>query len=78
MNSILFSQLNLSIQSMVQTVITLLILGGVCWLLLYLIGYLAPPEPINKICRAVVVVFAVLILIGMLLSFAGHPVVNWR
>ncbi len=77
-NLSLLSQVNLSIQGMVTTVVYLLILGAITWLLLWLVAYVNPPEPINKVARVIIVVFAVLCVIGVLLSLVGHPMVQFH
>ena len=38
----------------------------------------SPPEPFAKVITAIIYVVAALILIAMLLDFAGSPVVNLR
>lgn len=61
----------MAVSSLVNVIIALLIAGGICWLLWWLIGFLGVPEPFNKIARAVVAVVAVLFLINLLLSLGG-------
>jgi len=50
----------------------------VLWLLLWLIGYIGLPEPFAKVAKIIIMVVGVLILINVLLGFAGHPVVRLR
>lgn len=64
-------------EEVVQAVIWIIVAGLVYWLLLYLIGVCGLPEPFNKVARIVLAVAAVLFLINLLLSFAGHPLVKW-
>ena len=53
-----------------------LVIGAVCWLLWWLIGFLGVPEPFNKVARGIVAVVGVVILIALLLSFIpGGPVI---
>lgn len=61
----------LSISSLFTLIVILLACGLLVWLAFYVIGELAPPEPVGKIIRVVVVVIAVLIIVSVLLSFAG-------
>ncbi len=61
----------ISLGSLVGVVIYLVVAGLVMWLLLWLLDYIAPPEPFNKIARVVIVVFAVLVIIGVLLNLVG-------
>lgn len=74
----LAAAINISIESLVELVIYLLIVGGVFWLLLFLIDYVGVAEPFSKIAKIVVMVVAVLLLINLLLGFAGHPVFALR
>ena len=56
------------IGALVTLIIYILILGLVCWLLLYLIDFIPVPEPFNRVAKVVVMVGSVLILILLLLS----------
>lgn len=68
------AQVNLSIEGLVTAVVYLIVVGGICWLLLWLISYVGLPDPFAKVARVIIVVVAVLLLINVLLSFVGHPV----
>ena len=68
----------ISLQGLVSAVIYLLVLAAVVWLLLFIVGKVAPPEPFAKIITAIIYVVAALILIAMLLDFAGSPVIHLR
>lgn len=68
---------SISGQSLVQTLIWVVVVGLICYLLVWLIGYAGVPEPFAKIARVIIALFAVLFLINVLLSLAGHPVVVW-
>lgn len=69
----------IDMSSLVSIVIYLLIVGGVCWLLWWLVGYIGLPEPFNKIARVIIAVVAVLFCINLLLSLGGGtPLVRWR
>lgn len=69
---------NISVESVVETVVYLIIVGGVFWLLLWLISYVGLPEPFAKVAKIVLMVVGVLILINILLGFAGHPIFTLR
>jgi hypothetical protein len=58
-------------------VIWLVVMGVVFWLLWWLVGYCALPEPFNKICRIVLAIAAVIVIINVLMSLAGHPLIRW-
>jgi hypothetical protein len=66
-----------SVQSLVQAVVTVVCLGLVFWLLNFLIDYCAVPEPFHKVAKVILVVAAVLVLIGVLMGLAGMPLVRW-
>ena len=64
-------------EALVHGIIFLIILGLVFWLLWWLVSYTNPPEPFNKIIRVVLAIAAVIILINVLLSWTGHPLIKW-
>lgn len=66
------------IQGLVYLIVYLIIIGAVCWLLWWLIGFVGIPEPFNKLARGAVAVIAVLLLISVLLSLVGYPLVPLR
>lgn len=69
----------IDISTLVHILILILIVGGICWLLWWLIGYIAPPEPFAKIARVIIAVVAVLFLINILLSLSGAtPLIRMR
>lgn len=69
---------NLSIAGLVELVVYLLVVGGIIWLLLWIIGYAGIPEPFAKVSRIIIMIVAVLICINILLGFVGSPVVAFR
>ena len=73
-----FAAINLSLAGLVELIIYLCIVGGVVWLLLWLIGYLAVPEPFSKVAKIIIMVFCVLLLINLLLGFLGTPIFTLR
>ena len=74
----MFGAINLSLEGLVELVIYLAIVGGILWLLLWLVSYIGLPEPFAKVAKIIIMVVGVLILINVLLGFAGHPVVRLR
>ncbi len=67
----------IGISELVSIVVYLMVVGGVAWLLWWLIGYIGLPEPFNKIARVIIAVFAVLACINLLLSLGGMtPIVR--
>jgi hypothetical protein len=61
----------LSMSGMIHIVLVMIVLGVICGLLWWLIGFCQIPEPFNKLARIAVAIFAVLVCISMLLSAAG-------
>lgn len=61
----------ISITAAVSVFIYLLVAGLIFWLMYWLLGVVAPPEPFHKIATVVLAVLAVLVVIGILLSLVG-------
>ncbi len=61
----------ISLSGAVVLVVYLIVAGLIFWLLHWLIGYINPPEPFNKIATVVLAIIAVLVVIGILLSMVG-------
>lgn len=66
----------ISISSIVSVLFTIIIVGLVFWLLWWLVDYLALPAPFNKVARVILAVAAVFILISLLLSLVGYPIIR--
>ncbi len=56
------------LQGLLYVVIYLIVIGGVCWLLWWLINYVGLPEPFNKIAKVIIAVIAVILCATLLLS----------
>lgn len=61
----------MDISSLLGVILYLLVVGGICWLLWWLIGFIGLPEPFNKIARAIIAIVAVILCIQLLLSLLG-------
>ena len=61
----------ISLTALIHVVLVLIVVGIVCGLLWWLIGYCGLPAPFDKVARVIVAVFAVLVVIGVLLSLIG-------
>jgi len=61
-------------EGLIQLVITIIIAGLICWLLLWLIDYAGVPEPFHKIGKVVIVAVAVIFICYALLGVAGMRV----
>ncbi len=64
--------------SLIHILVELCVIGLVFWLVWWLIGYMALPEPFNKVARVIVALVAVLFLINLVLGLGGTPLVRWR
>ena len=53
---------------LLRLLVHIVVIGLVFWLLWWFIGYVRIPEPFNKVARVLLGLFAVLFLIGILLS----------
>ena len=61
----------ISLSAVVNLIVYLVVAGLIFWLLVWLVNYIAPPEPFRKIANVVLAVAAVLVAIGLLLSLVG-------
>jgi uncharacterized membrane protein len=61
----------ISLNGLVRIVIYCIVAGLIFWLLFWLISYCGLPEPFNKVARVILAVFAVLVVIGILLSLVS-------
>ncbi len=64
-------------EAVISLLLYLVCIGMVFWLLYWLVNYVGLPEPFNKVARVILAVSAVVVLIGILMSLAGHPIVRW-
>jgi hypothetical protein len=65
----------ITLQGLVMVVVYLIVAGLVFWLLWWLVGYVGLPEPFRKVANVVLAVAAVLVIIGILLSLTGRPLI---
>ncbi len=61
----------ISISAAVTVILYLIVAGAIFGLLFWLVSYIGLPEPFNKVARVVLVVLAVFVCIGILLSLIG-------
>lgn len=57
--------------NLMPLLIQLVVVGLVCYLLWWLIGYIALPAPFDKVARVIVAVVGVIFLINLLLTISG-------
>ncbi len=62
---------------LISVLVWLVVTGLIFYLLWWLISYVGLPDPFNKIARVLLACAAVLVCINVLLTIAGHPLVNW-
>jgi hypothetical protein len=69
----------IDLSQLMMLVLQGIIIGGVCWLLLWLVDYCTVPMPFNKILKIIIVVVGVFMFINMLLGLGGgsHQIVKW-
>lgn len=68
----------ISIEMVVHLILYIIVAGAIFGLLWFLIGYVGIPEPFNRFARVALMVLAVLVLIGVLLSLiGGRPLIRW-
>jgi VIT1/CCC1 family predicted Fe2+/Mn2+ transporter len=60
-----------------SALITLVVVGLICWLVWWFIAYIGLPEPFNKVVKVLVALFALVFLINFLLGLTGHPLIRW-
>ena len=58
-------------ETLIALLIQIVIVGLVCYLLWWLIGFIGLPEPFNKIARAIIAVVAVIFLLYLLMGISG-------
>lgn len=63
--------------ALISSLVWVLCMGLVFWLLLWLLSYLAPPEPFMKIGKALLAIVAVIFLINLIMGIAGHPFITY-
>lgn len=64
-------------EALIKLVIWVLIIGLICWLLLWLVDYVALSEPFAKIAKVIVACVAVIFLINALLTLVGKPFIEF-
>lgn len=58
--------------SMVNLLVTVIVVGLICWLLWWLISYIGLPAPFDKVARVLIALVAVLFLINAILQVSGQ------
>jgi hypothetical protein len=63
---------------LVSVLVYLVVWGLILYVLWWGIGKLGLPEPFGKIATVVLVVVTVLVLLNLLVGFAGTPLIVWH
>jgi heme A synthase len=61
----------MDLSTLVSLAVFIIILVAIVWLLIWAIDTIGPPDPIRKVARVLIIVFAVLIVIYRLLPLAN-------
>lgn len=64
--------------ALLNGLVWLVVVGLICYLLWWLIGYMGLPAPFDKVARCVLALVAVVLLINWLLGLSGHGIVVWH
>ena len=56
---------------LLSLLVSILVIGLVCWLILYVIDQIPLPAPFHQVARVIVIVIAVILLIRLLLGLTG-------
>lgn len=70
MENLLFAAVTGS--SLVSLLITVIVVGVICWLLWWLVSYIGLPAPFDKVCRVLIALVAVVFLINAILQVTGQ------
>ena len=67
---------------LIGLLVQVIVVGLVCYLLWWLIGYIGLPEPFNKIARVIIALIAVIFLLDMVFGLGltgwGGGRLHWR
>lgn len=74
----LAAPVTISLNGLLTMVVYVVIVGLIFYCIWWFIGYVAPPEPFNKVIRVIVGLVALVVIIGLLFSLLGHPVAVFR
>jgi hypothetical protein len=64
---------NLSLQGLLQFVITLVIVALIFWCIWWFLGYVGVPEPFNKVLRVIIGLVALVVVLNLLFGLMGTP-----
>lgn len=73
----LFAAIQLSGDSIINSLLFLVVMGIVFFVLFWLLGKTPIPEPFKTVVTWVLYLFAAVVVINFLLTLIGHPIVKW-
>jgi len=71
--NLIFAAAELSESNITNAIVWVCVIGLVFYLLYWLVGKLAVPDPFNKIAYAVLAILSVVFCIKILFRFVGNP-----
>lgn len=63
--------------ALLSMLVTLVIVGLICYLLWWFVGYIGLPAPFDKVARVIIALVAVIFLINLLMGIGGTPLFRW-
>ena len=63
---------------LLSLLVYVVIIGLIFWLVWWFVDYVALPDPFNKVVKVILGLVALIFLINVLLSLAGHPMAIGR
>jgi len=64
-------------EGLLSLLVTLVIVGLICYLLWWFVGYIGLPAPFDKVARVIVALIALIFLLNVLMSMMGTPFIRW-
>lgn len=64
-------------ESLINALIWLVVAGLILWVLYWGLGEINPPEPWKKVAKVILVLITVVVLINILLSLVGKPLIRF-
>ena len=64
-------------EQLLNALLILVVWGVIMWILWWGLGKIAPPEPWMKVGTVILVIITVVVLVNILLSLIGHPLIKW-
>lgn len=64
--------------AIIDTLIYLVVCGLIFWLIWWFVNWVGVPEPFRKVIQVLLGLCALVVLIDVLLGFAGHGFIHFR